>query len=95
MTRAITGNTGDNQAPFSAKETASDYTLTELQPIKNSVRSLHEHSESSFDHNVTIGPTEVVTEVGIPEEGALSAEEDSEELSEQQRCLKLNRKYQV
>lgn len=93
-THAITENTGstDNEASLSPKKRTSDYTLTELQPIENSNRFLHHTFESSFDHNATAGPAEVATEVCVQEEEMLLS---AEEFSEQERCLELNRKYQV
>ena len=77
--------------------------LTELQPAQNnrmfSQPNSFECSLDIHDHNVNIEETMVTSNAGVTnveKETLLSAgDDDGEELSEQERCLKLNRKYQV
>ncbi len=75
--------------------------MTELQPIRNNYQILQEACYSSLDtvdQIASIEPDVFSIDDGVAnddEEVLLSDLEESGELTEQQRCLKLNRKYQV
>ena len=83
-------------------DSRDDYTLTELQPAENSTQIPQEGSYQSslgtVDQNSHIGLAVPTVDHVIPdddEEVLLSDVEEDGELTEQQRCLKLNRKYQA
>jgi hypothetical protein len=81
-----------------------DYTLTGLQPAENNIQipqgGCYLSSLDTADQNSNIGLAvlNVADDGGVSDDNqvvSLSDKEEHDELTEQQRCLRLNRKYQA